>query len=67
VLHGCRIGPGAHVRRAILAGGVQIGANTIVEDGVVLGEGVEVGADCILSHGMKVFPHTTLPDGAIRF
>jgi acetyltransferase-like isoleucine patch superfamily enzyme len=38
-----------------------------VEDGVVLGEGVEVGADCILSHGMKVFPHTTLPDGAIRF
>ncbi|MEA2303337.1 MAG: mannose-phosphate guanylyltransferase [Solirubrobacteraceae bacterium] len=67
VLAGCRIGPAAHVRRAILAPGVLIGANTIVEDGVVLGEGVDVGADCILSHGMKVFPHTTLPDGAIRF
>jgi mannose-1-phosphate guanylyltransferase len=67
VLAGCRIGPAAHVRRAILAPGVRIGANTIVEDGVVIGEGVDVGADCILSHGMKVFPHTTLPDGAIRF
>jgi mannose-1-phosphate guanylyltransferase len=67
VLRDCRIGAGAHVRRAILAGGVRIGANTIVEDGVVLGEGVDVGADCVLSRGMKVFPHTTLPDGAIRF
>jgi mannose-1-phosphate guanylyltransferase len=67
VLDGCRVGAGAHVRRAILAPRVRIGAGAIVEDGVVLGEGVDVGADCILSHGMKVFPHTRLPDGAIRF
>ena len=39
----------------------------VVSAGTVLGEGVTVGADNILSAGMRVFPNTEIPDGAIKF
>ena len=35
--------------------------------GAVLGEGVTVGADNVLTAGVRVFPGTELPDGAIKF
>jgi mannose-1-phosphate guanylyltransferase len=67
VLDGSRIAGGAFVADAILSPGVRIGERTVVQGQAVLGEGVVVGADCKLDHGIKVFPGTTLPDGAVRF
>ncbi len=67
VLAGAEVGEGAHVRDAILAPACVVGPRTVVEGGTVLGEGVRVGADNHLGHGIKVFPGTALPDGAIRF
>ena len=35
--------------------------------GAVLGEGVTIGAGNVLTRGVRVFPQTDLPDGAITF
>jgi mannose-1-phosphate guanylyltransferase len=67
VLAGAEIGAGAQLTDCILAPGVRIGAGTIVSGGAVLGEGVIVGEGNVLTSGVKVFPHTTLPDACIRF
>ncbi len=67
VLDGSHVAAGAHVSGAILSPGVRIGERTVVQGAAVIGEGVEVGADCRLDHGIKVFPGTTLGDGAVRF
>jgi mannose-1-phosphate guanylyltransferase len=67
VLDGGVIGEGATVRDAILAPRVRVGARTVLEDQVVLGEGAVVGADNVLSRGLKLFPGATIADGAIRF
>lgn len=67
VLEGTRIGPGAHVRHAIVAPRVEIGARTVVDDRAVLGEGARIGADNVLTRGMKLFPGVELGDGAVRF
>ncbi len=67
VLHGSEIGPGCTVRGSIVGAGARIGEGTEISGGAVLGEGVTVGADNILRAGVKVFPHVTIPDGAIRF
>jgi mannose-1-phosphate guanylyltransferase len=67
VLRGTRVEAGAHVRDAILAPHATIGERTVVEGEAVVGEGVRIGADCTLARGIKVFPGTTLPDGAIKF
>jgi mannose-1-phosphate guanylyltransferase len=67
VLEGGAIGEDARVSDAILAPRVTIGRGSIVEAETVLGEGVSVGADNLLSRGVKLFPGTTVGDGAIRF
>ncbi len=67
VLDGGVIGENARVSDAILSPRVTIGRGSVVEDGTVLGEGVSVGADNLLSRGVKLFPGTTVGDGAIRF
>jgi mannose-1-phosphate guanylyltransferase len=67
VLEGAEIGEGAELVDCIVAPRVRIGAGTIVSGGAVLGEGVTVGAGNVLTSGVKVFPHTTLPDACIRF
>ncbi len=67
VLDGTRIAAGAFVSDAILAPGVSVGERTVVQGQAVLGEGVAVGADCELTHGVRIFPGTTLPDGGVRF
>jgi mannose-1-phosphate guanylyltransferase len=67
VLQGAEIGAGCVLTDCIVAAGVRIGARTVVSGGAVLGEGVTVGADNILTRGVRVFPNTEIPDGAITF
>jgi mannose-1-phosphate guanylyltransferase len=67
VLNGTRIGPRCTIKDCIVAAGVRIGEGTVVSDGAVIGEGVTIGARNVLSRGMRVFPQTELPDGAVTF
>jgi mannose-1-phosphate guanylyltransferase len=67
VLQGAEIGAGCVLTDCIVAAGARIGDRTVVSGGAVVGEGVTVGADNILSAGMRVFPNTEIPDGAIKF
>jgi mannose-1-phosphate guanylyltransferase len=67
VLQGAEIGEGCYLRYCIVGAGVRIGDGTRIEGGTVLGEGVTVGADNVLTHGARVFPGVSIPDGAIKF
>jgi mannose-1-phosphate guanylyltransferase len=67
VLQGAQVGAGCTLTDCIVAAGVRIGDRTVVSGGAVLGEGVTVGADNFLTRGMRVFPNTEIPDGAIQF
>jgi mannose-1-phosphate guanylyltransferase len=67
VLDGATIGDGAEVTDCIVAPGVTIGERAVVRGGAVLGEDVVVGAGNVLTAGIKVFPGTDLPPGAIKF
>ncbi|MEA2251029.1 MAG: mannose-phosphate guanylyltransferase [Solirubrobacteraceae bacterium] len=67
VLNGAQIGAGCVLRDCIVAAGVRIGENVVVSGGAVLGEGVTVGAGNVLTRGVRVFPQTDLPSGAITF
>jgi mannose-1-phosphate guanylyltransferase len=67
VLDGTEVGPGCTLQDCIVAAGVRLGEGTVVSGGAVIGEGVTVGARNVLTRGMRVFPQTELPDGAITF
>ena len=67
VLQGAEIGAECVLTDCIVAAGARIGDRTIISGGAVLGEGVTIGADNILTAGMRVFPNTEIPDGAIKF
>ncbi|MEN3282582.1 MAG: mannose-phosphate guanylyltransferase [Solirubrobacteraceae bacterium] len=67
VLNGAEVGPNCVLRDCIVAAGVRIGEGSTVSGGAVLGEGVTVGARNVLTRGVRVFPQTDLPDGAITF
>ena len=67
VLEGASVGAGCTLSDCILAPRVTLGDRTAVAGGAVLGEGVSVGADNVLTNGVRVFPGTELPDGAVRF
>jgi mannose-1-phosphate guanylyltransferase len=67
VLNGAEIGPHCVLRDCIVAAGVRIGEGSTVSGGAVLGEGVTVGARNVLTRGVRVFPQTDLPEGAITF
>ena len=67
MLNGAQIGAGCRLRDCIVAAGARIGDRTVVSGGAVLGEGVTIGADNVLTAGIRVFPQTELPDGAITF
>jgi mannose-1-phosphate guanylyltransferase len=67
VLQGSEIAAGCTLTDCIVSAGVRIGERTTVSGGAVLGEGVTVGADNLLTRGVRVFPNTEIPDGAITF
>jgi mannose-1-phosphate guanylyltransferase len=67
VLQGAEIGENCVLTDCIVGAGARIGDRTVISGGAVLGEGVTVGADNILTAGMRVFPNTEIPDGAIKF
>jgi mannose-1-phosphate guanylyltransferase len=67
VLNGTEIGPNCVLRDCIVAAGVRVGRGSVVSGGAVLGEGVTVGERNVLSRGVRVFPQTSVPDGAITF
>jgi mannose-1-phosphate guanylyltransferase len=67
VLNGTQIGPGCTLKDCIVGAGVHIGEGSVVSDGAVIGEGVTIGARNVLTRGMRVFPQTELPDGAVTF
>jgi mannose-1-phosphate guanylyltransferase len=67
VMQGSEIGANCILRGCIVAGGVRIGDNTQIEGLAVIGEGATIGSDNHIAHGARIFPHVTLPDGAIRF
>ncbi|HEY2632194.1 MAG TPA: NDP-sugar synthase [Solirubrobacteraceae bacterium] len=67
ILNGTHIAENCTLRNCIVAAGCRVGAGTHIQDGAVLGEGVTVGAENMLSGGVRIFPHVTLPDGAIKF
>jgi mannose-1-phosphate guanylyltransferase len=67
VLNGAEIGAHCVLRDCIVAAGVRVGEGSEISGGAVLGEGVTVGARNVLSRGVRVFPQTNLPEGAITF
>jgi mannose-1-phosphate guanylyltransferase len=67
VLDGAVVGAGCELTDCIVAAGVRIADGVVVRGGAVLGEDVVVGAGNVLAHGIKVFPGTELPTGAINF
>jgi mannose-1-phosphate guanylyltransferase len=67
VLNGAQVGRDCVLRDCIVAAGVRIGDASVVSGGAVLGEGVTVGSGNVLTRGVRVFPQTDLPDGAITF
>jgi mannose-1-phosphate guanylyltransferase len=67
VMNGAEIGPGCVLRDCIVAAGVRVGEGSEISGGAVLGEGVTVGPRNVLTRGVRVFPQTDLPEGAITF
>ena len=67
VLDGTEVGPDCTLQDCIVAAGVRLGEGTVVSGGAVIGEGVTIGARNVLTRGVRVFPQTELPDGAITF
>jgi mannose-1-phosphate guanylyltransferase len=67
IMNGAEVGPGCTLRDCIVAAGCRIGEGTQITEGAVLGEGVTVGAQNTVTHGARIFPGVTLPDGALKF
>jgi mannose-1-phosphate guanylyltransferase len=67
VLDGVTIGAGAELVDCIVARDATIADGAVVRGGAVIGEGVQIGQGNVLTAGIKVFPGTELPAGAIKF
>jgi mannose-1-phosphate guanylyltransferase len=67
IMNGAEIGAGCTLRDCIVAAGCRVGEGTQITDGAVLGEGVTIGAHNTATHGARIFPGVTLPDGALKF
>jgi mannose-1-phosphate guanylyltransferase len=67
VLDGAEIGAGCELTDCIVAPRARIAAGVVVNGGAMVGEDVLVGQGNVLTAGIKVFPGTELPPGAIKF
>jgi mannose-1-phosphate guanylyltransferase len=67
VLQGTEIGANCALPGCIVGGGVRMGDHVRIEGVAVVGEGCTIGDDNELAHGARLFPHVTLPDGALKF
>ncbi len=67
VLDGARIGADCTLRACIVGPGAVIGDGTRVDDLAMVGADAKLGAHTILTHGAKLFPGVTIPDGGISF
>jgi NDP-sugar pyrophosphorylase family protein len=67
VLDGAVIGAGCELYDCIIAPGARIDDGAVVRGGAVVGDEVRVGRGNVLASGIKVFPGTDLPAGAIKF
>jgi mannose-1-phosphate guanylyltransferase len=67
VLDGATIGAGCEVTDCIVGPRARLEKGAVVRGGAVIGEDVLVGEGNVLTAGIKVFPGTELPPGAIKF
>ncbi len=67
VLRGATIGEDCVLRDCVVGPGVRIGDGTRVERLAMIGEDVTIGAGNVVTHGARVFPGVTLPDGGLLF
>lgn len=67
VLDGVTVGANAVLTDCIVAPGATIGEGAVLRGGAVVGGDVRVGAGNVLASGIRVFPDTDLPPGAIKF
>jgi mannose-1-phosphate guanylyltransferase len=67
VLDGATVGAGCEVSDAVLAPRAELADGVIVRGGAMIGEDVRVAEGNVLAAGIKLFPGTELPAGAIRF
>jgi mannose-1-phosphate guanylyltransferase len=67
VLDGAEIGAGCEITDCVVGPRARIAAGVVVTGGAMVGEDVSVGEGNILTAGIKLFPGTELPPGAIKF
>jgi mannose-1-phosphate guanylyltransferase len=56
LMHGARVGAGAEIRGAILAGGVEVGDGASVAPGAVVGEGARIAPGAAVEEDARVQP-----------
>jgi mannose-1-phosphate guanylyltransferase len=66
LLDGASVAAGAVVRRSVVGRDAVIGPDAVLEDAVVA-DRARIGARVELRAGVRVWPDTVLPDGAVRF
>jgi mannose-1-phosphate guanylyltransferase len=67
VLRGTEIGAGASLRGCIVGPDARIGDGCRIDGLSVIGEGVTLGAGNVVSHGARLFPGLSIPDGSLLF
>jgi carbonic anhydrase/acetyltransferase-like protein (isoleucine patch superfamily) len=56
LLEGCLVGAGATIEGSILAADVEVGEQTTIEQGCVIGEGATIAAGASLQAGTRIQP-----------
>jgi mannose-1-phosphate guanylyltransferase len=67
LLDGVSVGENTTIKRSIVSENVTIGSNCLIDRGTMIGANVSIGDDNVFLNGIKIFPGTQLPAGAIRF
>jgi len=67
VQEGASLGENVRIRQSIVAGGARIGPGTLVAGGAIIGDNASIGGDNILANHIRIYPHTVVKEGCIRF